>query len=129
MEGVYHHWYTPFMQKPTLLPIGLTADYFLTRLGKKPSHRTLRRWATDGRDGHRLRVVRISGGWWTREEWVQEFLSQLSRAVESQPRSKRAARAMAALQKRIKQKPAGVGRPGKMAHGPSTPPGVSRQGQ
>jgi hypothetical protein len=114
-------------RKPSLLPIAFTADLFLTRLGKKPSKRTLRRWAVEGRDGHRLRVVRIGGGWWTREEWVREFIDGFCVST-AEPRSRRAARAMEQLTRRLGSKHAGEGRPGRVdtsIHGHPAKPGVS----
>lgn len=61
-----------------LIPLGLAADHLRQRSGRKPSTRTLRRWATLGRDGTVLRVVRIGGGWWTRLSWVERFLEELA---------------------------------------------------
>lgn len=49
------------------------------RNGKKVHQSTLRRWATIGRGGHRLPVLRISGSLYTTREALFEFLRKTTR--------------------------------------------------
>jgi hypothetical protein len=62
-----------------LIPLALAADLLVTAWGRKPSRRTLRRWAVEGRDGRHLRVIRLGPGWWTRPEWVHDFVESFVR--------------------------------------------------
>ena len=89
--------------KSTLIPLAFAADYLLATGGKKPCNRTLRRWAVEGRDGRVLRVVRIGPTWWTRHEWIDQFIADLSRSpkqVVIQTKKARVQRALDELRKK-----------------------------
>jgi hypothetical protein len=73
-----------------LIPLALAADLLVSRLGKRPSRRTLRRWAVEGRDGRHLQVIRLGPGWWTRPEWVSEFIDSFVRPAAKPIGSKKA---------------------------------------
>ncbi len=91
---------TEGMKPDQLIPLTMAADLLLSRLGKKPSRRTLRRWATEGRDGHKIRVIRLGPTWWTRPEWVAEFIRDLSATrptASAGTKRARVTRALAAL--------------------------------
>lgn len=47
-------------------------------LGKKVHLNTLRRWATSGVRGIKLRTNRVGGRRWTTRRWVEEFLAALN---------------------------------------------------
>jgi hypothetical protein len=90
---------TESMKPDQLIPLTMAADLLVSRLGKKPSRRTLRRWATEGRDGHKIRVIRLGPTWWTRPAWVAEFIRDLAATRPTASAGTKRARVSRALEK------------------------------
>jgi hypothetical protein len=81
-----------------------TLSWLPRRHGKPPSIATVYRWASDGLDGKRLRVIRAGGALATTEAWLLEFFQDLTedtRGSTQPPRtpvSRERARARAAAE-------------------------------
>jgi hypothetical protein len=47
----------------------------------RPHHSTLRRWAIDGFDGTRLKVLKVGGRFFTKKAWLTDFCQRVTAAT------------------------------------------------
>lgn len=69
--------------------------------GRKPSHETIRRWASRGVRGHKLESVLIGGRRVTTLEAIQRFLASLSPGADAILSHRRAQAAIEATTRRF----------------------------
>jgi hypothetical protein len=47
----------------------------------KPHHSTIRRWATEGLDGRKLKVLKVGGRFFTKRSWLTSFCQEATEAT------------------------------------------------